>query len=541
MGNILAIVLSRLGDLVQCYPAFSDLSRLSGESGVTVLVQKDLEKVARMHPCVKDTIPFDGDLLMPLLRQETNWSTDPLNYLGDVFKQIEALHPELVINLTHTGFSGRLCGLIPRTEVRGRTFYQNVGSAFCGEWTRYFFTLLTSRSCNAFNLVDIHRMIAGGLPGWPDRPVYDDKAHQFALGCLHNLHGQNVIALGIGAQHPLRRWPLERWLYTARLLRERCDAGLIIVGSASEKAQGDQIQADLDDHCLNICGQTDPMQLAAVLDQCDLFIGHDSGPLHLAAAMNTRALGIYLAMASAWETGPYLDGSVTLEPNLSCHPCSEKGNCADPICQKKIQPEVVADAAIRLLYGEHPGDYQDCVVRTSAWDEDGYIMLSGEHKPSDDFRLAWRKLLPLMLSMENPFWDEVTLSAHNTTVLPVMQNSISELKDAIVQLMQQSIFDYEQAKSAGEEGKGSLFDLELPGMIARFPEYRPLFDLYRLDKLPGEDAHFRATLRNEIIAQDKLMRRISIIQEFCGDREKLYFPIGSRFKLQDTAPLAPLI
>jgi ADP-heptose:LPS heptosyltransferase len=537
--RILTIVLSRLGDLVQCYPAFSDLDRLTDGEGITVLVQKELEVVARMNPCVKDVITLDGDMLMPVLRDQTDWSCDPLKYIGDVWGQIETLQPNLVVNLTHTAFSGRLCGMIPNAEVRGRTYYTGVGPAFCGDWSRYFFTLLTSRKSNSFNLVDIHREIASGDTGRPALPVYSESARHWASEKLHSLKGQNVIGMGIGAKHPLRQYPIESWLALARILRERCDAGLVIFGSQEEAQYGDQVQAGFDDHCINLCGQTDPMQLAAALDRCDLFIGHDSGPLHLASSLNTRCLGIYLAMASAWETAPYLDGAITIEPDIPCHPCVERSTCNDPICHRAITPEIVADAAIKQLYGDQPGGYPDCIVRVSRWDEDGYLIQSGELKSSDHHRLAWRRLMPLMLNLDQPKWDELTLSASSDAILPVMQHTISEFRETMVGLIQSSISDKDVYLSSDQRLNHDLFDVEIPSLLIRFPEYKPLFDLYRMDKLPGEQPHLSQAYRTNYIAQDKLVRRIGIIQEFCGESDKLFLPVSPNLKNLEPFPVSP--
>ena len=81
MERILVIALARLGDLAQCFPAFSDLNRLCGGRGIALLVQKDLVPLAKLHPSARDIIPFDGDVLLGSLKEKGGWSKGAFTYL----------------------------------------------------------------------------------------------------------------------------------------------------------------------------------------------------------------------------------------------------------------------------------------------------------------------------------------------------------------------------------------------------------------------------------------------------------------------------
>src|SRR5439155_9724592 len=100
---------------------------------------------------------------------------------------------------------------------------------------------------------------------------------------------------------PARRWPLERWSAVGRALSKRGGAQLVIVGTASDG--GSELSQQLPG-ALNLTGRTALAQLAAVLEQCELFIGADSGVMHVAAAAGVPLVALFGSTnAKAW--GPW--------------------------------------------------------------------------------------------------------------------------------------------------------------------------------------------------------------------------------------------
>jgi len=519
--STLLIALARIGDLVQCFPAISDLSRKADDNPVDLMVQNELVPVAKLHPRAGRIISFDGDAFISALRSEKGWVTEGLSRADKVLKKIEELNPELIVNLTHTALSGVICGLIKNATVRGRSCHLHTGSILNGDWARYFFTLLQSRSCNAVNIVDINREISRGIRGPVDPPQIPGDALDFARQILGDLRGKRKIALAIGAHHPLRRWPPERWARTAGLIVKRYDADFVLLGGSMERELAATIEKTLPDRCLNLCGVTDPVQLFAVIEQCDLLIGHDSGPLHIAAALGKPCLGIYLAMASTWETAPYREGAVSFEPDLPCHPCREEGGCTEPRCHETISAEAVADASSRLLAGEQPANYPGCIVRISTFNGSGRLTLAGDQRRGDELRRFWGGLLKhfltytTLIDAANPSFSvndeflaniEEKLQRMSNTILGLIRQTIAAAKDPAVRLSR-----------VGAAGSAFIDPLarELPTLIASYPEFRPLFELYRMDCLGSDEVSCGLNKERVLAAQDKLLRRIVTIRRAC--------------------------
>lgn len=528
MKNILVIALARLGDLIQCFPAISDLRRLPDTKSVDVLVQKDLLPLAKMHPGIRRAIPFAGDELLAAINSETDWFDLGMPLVDELLSALEEQPPDVIVNLTHTPFSAKLCSALPAAEVRGRTYQPGAGIALPDVWSRYFFTLLESRAHNAFNLVDVHRDIASGKRGVVDKLMIPSSAKRFAVEKLAGLKGRRRIALGIGAHHPLRRWQIDLWLETALLIHNRGDVDVVLVGGESEREAAERITSALGNHGLNLCGQTDLPQLCAVLQRCDLFLGQDSGPLHLAALLKIPSVGLFLAMASAWETAPYVDGGVTIEPDISCYPCSENSACPDPQCHRVLSPEMVADTTLQTLRGEVSDLRSDCIIRITGFDQDYRLTLDGSRKPGDEQRLFWGSIMNAVLNADtNINKDNLTLYAYGNSQRD-WEWKLQQFKHTVLMLVQKTLTGiHTTSKTVAPDDP--LLEQQ-PALTAEYAMFRPLLDLYKVDCIVA-DGNNTSPFERILSAQDKLLKRIGIIEQvLAGDLQARITRAVNRFE-----------
>ncbi len=129
--------------------------------------------------------------------------------------------------------------------------------------------------------------------------------HNFAQAKLADLP-RPLIAIHPFASKAERNWPIERLADVMRRAHQQWQCGFVITGgtSAAEMQSCRQLAEALPTHTLNLCGQTSPKQLAAVLGQTNALIAPDTGAVHLARAMNTPVIGLY-AVAPPELSGPY--------------------------------------------------------------------------------------------------------------------------------------------------------------------------------------------------------------------------------------------
>jgi lipopolysaccharide heptosyltransferase II len=160
-----------------------------------------------------------------------------------------------------------------------------------------------------------------------------------------------IMAIHPGAGWITKRWPAEKFGEIAR----RFPGSVLVIGAASERLPGAQIigsKADSANVALNLAGQTTLKQLSVLLGQVDILLTNDSGPMHLAAALETPVVGIFTC------TDPILSGPPATIHELVATgvPCAAGYHKSCPhsgsshlACLAEISVERVWSAVARVL------------------------------------------------------------------------------------------------------------------------------------------------------------------------------------------------
>ena len=115
-----------------------------------------------------------------------------------------------------------------------------------------------------------------------------------------------LIAIHPVASKMERTWLWDRYLDLMQAAAKKWQVGFLITGgnAAQERDFCARLASSAPPGTLNLCGQTSPKQLAALLGQVDVLLAPDTGPVHLATAMKTPVVGLY-AVAPPSLSGPY--------------------------------------------------------------------------------------------------------------------------------------------------------------------------------------------------------------------------------------------
>jgi ADP-heptose:LPS heptosyltransferase len=144
-----------------------------------------------------------------------------------------------------------------------------------------------------------------------------------------------------------RRWPLESYKELIERILARFEAlRLVLVGATEDVPYVAELLDSLPPHpnVINLCGQISVEQLILLLQRTQLFIGNDSGPLHLAASAGVPTVSFFGPETPALY-GPRGPLHTVLFKNISCSPClnvyNSKNNsfCRDNVCMKSISVE----------------------------------------------------------------------------------------------------------------------------------------------------------------------------------------------------------
>ncbi len=130
------------------------------------------------------------------------------------------------------------------------------------------------------------------------RLVLDEAARAAAEAAAPG--AEPILALGPGANFIGKRWPAERFAAVARRLAGSmgplAGARIVLLGGAEDRAIADEIVTSLDADgvvSVDLAGQLDLLACAALLERATLFIGNDSGLMHIAAAAGAPTLGLF--------------------------------------------------------------------------------------------------------------------------------------------------------------------------------------------------------------------------------------------------------
>lgn len=161
------------------------------------------------------------------------------------------------------------------------------------------------------------------------------------------------IIPGVGGNRPNRAWPIEQYKSLClQLLNEFLVSKIIIIGSDAERELGETLQ--IDSRIKNKCKNTPISEAAALLAECDFILGGDTGPTHLAAAMNIPVI-TFFGSSSVGRSRPVGENKVfILKPptTIACSPCKKRAcqNTDDPnICMTSILPQDAIEACKRLF------------------------------------------------------------------------------------------------------------------------------------------------------------------------------------------------
>ncbi len=161
--------------------------------------------------------------------------------------------------------------------------------------------------------------------------------------------GEMVIGVNPGAFYgSAKRWLPDRYAAVAdRLARERA-ARIVIFGGPNERGIAREIAAMMSHPPLILAGETSLGQLMGLLKECRLLITNDSGPMHLAAALDVPQVAIF-GSSSDVATGPLSRQATVVKHAVDCSPCFLRECPIDFRCMTGISAERVYAVACEKL------------------------------------------------------------------------------------------------------------------------------------------------------------------------------------------------
>ncbi len=329
--KILIIKPSSLGDVVHSLPFLNALRDSFPRAEIHWIIAKGFEGLLEGHPMINKLWIINKDDW-----KRIRGARATIKELRSLFKSLKAEKYDLVIDLQGLLRSGIL------TKATGAPV--RVGFKEAREGSRIFYTH-TVKAGKDVHAVDRYLETAKFL----GCDISDIK-FPFPLSfnsqrlTLKLQFPEKYALIVPGARWETKRWFPERFGQLASMMQVES----IIVGGESDADIADIVVRNSDGNAISAAGKTTLKELIEIIKNARFVVTNDSGPMHIAAALNVPVFAIF-GPTNPLRTGPYGRLHVIIRKELECSPCYKK-NCRTVQCMEMISVREVADAIRRSGY-----------------------------------------------------------------------------------------------------------------------------------------------------------------------------------------------
>lgn len=332
--RILLIKPSSLGDIVHALPVVSVLKECWPAAHITWLVKRQWADLVERAEGVDRVWPVDA--------AARSW-------LGQV-RELRAERFDLAVDLQGLFRSGALARLsgAPR----------RIGFINGREGSPWFYTQLVPVPSVEMHAVDRYLSIAAALGARPQgTPQFRFKMLDADMAVVRDIFQRKGIsvdrpwvAMNVSARWLTKRWPLSSFAVVLDQLHHEGLGPVVVIGSSDEQRDADQLRALTKSPFIDLTGAVPLGCLPALLSKAAAMITNDSGPMHVAAALEIPVVAMF-GPTSAVRTGPYGVGHHVLTGQVPCSPCFSRvcRHSPEMECLHLIKPNDVVEAARRVL------------------------------------------------------------------------------------------------------------------------------------------------------------------------------------------------
>jgi heptosyltransferase-1 len=158
-----------------------------------------------------------------------------------------------------------------------------------------------------------------------------------------------IAILHVGAGNEFRDWGVQNLTSLARLLAETPGVRVLLIGSAQDEPRAEMIRSRSPIPLLSLAGRLNLIELREAIVRASLFVGPDSGPMHIAASTPTPIVALFGPNLPDYNA-PWKAEATVIEKELDCRPCKQrKCRTEDFRCLRSITPEEVYAACQTYL------------------------------------------------------------------------------------------------------------------------------------------------------------------------------------------------
>lgn len=363
--QILVLRLDQIGDFVMTTPLLRELRGNAPQARIILVVKPELHALASACPYVDEVLTFDSHTPKRFLSLQR-----PIRALKFCATQLWRHRFDLAI--------------IPRWD--GDWYYQTFLAYFSGSrWrigysedvtpvkqihNRGYDRLLTHVLHRKTLTHEVERNLAvlrelNGTVSHTEVEIWstadDDIWARDWLGARTKAEGRPWIAFGpFAGNSALKRWPLQSFAQVGLWLIEMSGGHILILGGAGDQSEANHLCEDIGAGASIAAGQCSLPKTVALLKHCSLYIGVDSGPMHLASAVGVPVIALF-GPSCPHRFQPWTPKKQVLWTQLPCSPCKvqDHADCcticifAQPECIQSITVDEVQAAVGKTGFLDH--------------------------------------------------------------------------------------------------------------------------------------------------------------------------------------------
>jgi heptosyltransferase-1 len=336
LNKILLIRLRRIGDVVMTTPAVAVLRRALPRASLTYVVEKPFCRLVEGSP------QLDRVIVVPP-------GQGPAAFLGFI-REIRRERYDAVLDFHGGPRASRIAWL---SGARFKVGYELKYKGFI-----YDIQVPRSRPEGRIHSVESHfnliRILGIPVPEPAPElalpPAREEESRRIGnLWSNLGLTQKKVAILHIGAGNEFRDWGTENLSSLAGLLVREAGAKVVLVGAEGDRRRAAEIRSASPSAIHNLSGELNLIELREAIARAALFVGPDSGPMHIAATTRTPIVALFGPTSPA-NFAPWGAESTLIEKDLACRPCRQR-RCVskDFRCLRDITPAEVYAACSKYL------------------------------------------------------------------------------------------------------------------------------------------------------------------------------------------------
>ncbi|MEW5974337.1 MAG: lipopolysaccharide heptosyltransferase I [Acidobacteriota bacterium] len=342
MERILIIKLGSLGDVVHTLPALVDLKRSFPDSQIDWLVERRVAVILQGNPLLHQIIEVDTQLW-----RRRWWTAEARRQLQQALRTLRSRQYDLALDFQGLWKSAAFGFLSGARCVLG---FDREGLKEPG--CRILYSGRVRPAPGVRHVIEIYRELVRSLGVTPTDISFplqvSEKDEAYVASQLDSRHLRDFVILNPGGGWVTKNWDPER--YAELHLRLRDSVGLQSVltwGPGEERLIEAIFQRTQNDP--PVAFPTTIPQFIALARRARLFIGGDTGPMHLAAACNTPVVGIFGPTSSA-RNGSFRPADLAVSHDVPCGPCYKR-TCEkyQRKCLQLVTVDDVYNAVLRRL------------------------------------------------------------------------------------------------------------------------------------------------------------------------------------------------